>query len=121
MRRHCKVLTLNGNGVIDTSLVDTNGDGAPDTLEYLTPASILWDVETSYTGTNGQPYRPQNFDRQFHGPMSVRTALQNSYNVPAVRTLDYIGVSYFQQMATSMGLRFHPEAQFNLTTGSRFI
>ena len=37
-------------------------------------------------------YIPTNFDHKFHGPLTVRTALANSYNIPAVKTLQFVGV-----------------------------
>lgn len=95
--------------------VDRNGDGRLDTTEYFTPATILWDVPTNYP-TN-PPYAPINYDREFHGPQAVRYALQNSYNVPAVKTYEFIGTDKFIDTATRMGLRFLPEAQFGLPTG----
>ena len=81
-------------------------------VEYLTPASILWDVPTTYP-TN-PPYAPLNYDRRFHGPVAVRYALQNSYNVPAVKTFDFIGPDKFVDMARRLGLTFLDEAQFGL-------
>ena len=38
------------------------------------------------------PYKPVNYDGKFHGPVTVRTALANSYNIPAVKTLQFIGI-----------------------------
>jgi membrane peptidoglycan carboxypeptidase len=95
--------------------VDKNGDGRLDFSEYFTPATILWDVPTTYP-TN-PPYSPVNFDREFHGPQAVRYALGNSYNVPAVKAYEFIGTDKFIDTATRMGLRFLPEAQFGLPTG----
>ncbi|MCL4369041.1 MAG: transglycosylase domain-containing protein [Actinobacteria bacterium] len=62
-----------------------------------TPATLLWDVPSEFP-PSGQPsdtrppYKPVNYDERFHGPVTVRTALANSYNVPAVKTLDFVGV-----------------------------
>lgn len=92
---------------------DTNGDGV---LEYLTPASILWDVPTTFTNTN-PPYSPTNFDRAFHGPVAVRYALQNSYNIPAIKTYQFIGEAKFKDVAARMGLAFPEGATFGLPTG----
>ena len=39
-----------------------------------------------------EPYKPNNYDGKFHGPVTVRTALANSFNVPAVKTLQFVGV-----------------------------
>jgi len=33
-----------------------------------------------------------NYDGKFHGPVTVRTALANSYNIPAVKTLQFVGI-----------------------------
>jgi len=64
------------------------------------------------------PYVPVNYDRLFHGPVSVRTALANSYNIPAVKTLDRIGVNTLQQLATAAGIStFTGEAGLALTLG----
>ncbi len=56
----------------------------------FTPASILWDVET-HIRAPGLDYSPVDYDRRFHGPVRVRDALANSYNIPAVETLRTIG------------------------------
>jgi len=62
-----------------------------------TPATLIWDVPTEFppSGLPNDPnpkYVPTNFDLKFHGPLTVRTALANSYNVPAVKTLQFVGV-----------------------------
>ena len=73
---------------------------------YLTPASILWDVPVTYDLGAGSTYSPVNFDRQFHGPVSLRVALQNSYNVAAVKTYLFSGSERFVEMAQTFGLQF---------------
>jgi membrane carboxypeptidase/penicillin-binding protein PbpC len=55
-------------------------------------------------GSNGA-YRPQNYDRLVHGPVSVREALANSYNIPAVLTLERIGVDTLRDLASAGGHR----------------
>ncbi len=56
----------------------------------LTAASIVED--TPFRSAAGSAaYMPQNYDRKFHGPMSLRSALACSYNVPAVTLLDAVG------------------------------
>jgi penicillin-binding protein 1C len=62
---------------------------------YLTPASILDDSPINLQTGVGL-YIPQNYDRDFKGPVSVRTALAASLNVPAVRTLVLVGVEPFR-------------------------
>ncbi len=82
---------------------------------YLTPASIIWDVYSDFSG-----YVPTNYDGAYHGPQTARNALANSLNVPAVKVMNFIGVERFTDFAKKMGLRFplgDPiERQAGLTT-----
>jgi penicillin-binding protein 1C len=62
-----------------------------------TPATLLWDVRTEFPPSGDpndprDPYVPVNYDERYHGPVTVRSALANSYNIPAVKTLDYVGI-----------------------------
>jgi penicillin-binding protein 1C len=70
----------------------------------ISPASVLWDVPVTYTVSAGQTYTPVNYDGRFHGPVTARTALANSYNVPAVKLLDGLTVDRMLQGARTMGL-----------------
>ncbi len=75
--------------------------------KYLTPASVLWDIYTEFANPGGGPaYVPVNYDGLYHGPKSVREALGNSLNVPAIKTMDFIGLERFTEMAKRVGLRF---------------
>ncbi len=56
----------------------------------FTAATMIADVETHFV-TNDGTFTPGNYDGRFHGPVLLRQALANSYNVPAVRTADAIG------------------------------
>lgn len=62
-----------------------------------TPATLIWDVPSGFPPSGDvndtrEPYEPVNYDGKFHGPVTVRSALANSYNVPAVKTLQYVGI-----------------------------
>ncbi|MFN2145388.1 MAG: transglycosylase domain-containing protein, partial [Anaerolineales bacterium] len=62
-----------------------------------TPATLIWDVETEFPPSGNpddprDPYIPVNYDERYHGPVTVRAALANSYNVPAVKALNYVGI-----------------------------
>jgi penicillin-binding protein 1C len=57
----------------------------------FSPAQILADVPTQIPDAQGD-YIPQNYDRHYHGPVRLRTALACSYNVPAVRVAQQVGV-----------------------------
>jgi membrane peptidoglycan carboxypeptidase len=62
-----------------------------------TPSTLLWDVPSEFppsglsTDTR-DPYIPSNYDGKFHGPVTVRVALSNSFNIPAVKVLNFVGV-----------------------------
>lgn len=71
---------------------------------WLTPASILDDSPIQLDTASGL-YVPQNYDRSFKGPVSVRTALAGSLNVPAVRTLMVDGVEAFRDRLWDTGYR----------------
>jgi penicillin-binding protein 1C len=76
----------------------------------FTPATPLLDVPTTFETPQG-PYAPLDYDRQFHGIVSVREALASSFNVPAVRTLDQLGIDTFLEMAHRVGLRTLTDAE----------
>lgn len=67
-----------------------------------TPNTILWDVKTEF-GTATGPYSPNNYDGQEHGPMTVRSALQGSLNIPAVKMLYLVGVNAAADFAARLG------------------
>jgi 1A family penicillin-binding protein len=69
-----------------------------------TPATIIWDTPVQYPGGNGQVYAPRNYDGQFHGPQRLRMALANSLNIPAIRTLEFVGIDAFVELAHRMGI-----------------
>ena len=73
-----------------------------ETLNW-TPSTLLMDTPVEYPDENGV-YRPTNIDLAFHGPVSVRSALANSYNVPAVKALEQVGVSRLKAMAARLGI-----------------
>ncbi len=62
-----------------------------------TPATLLWDVRSEFPPSGDPndpraPYIPVNYDGRYHGPVTVRSALANSYNVPAVKALQFVGI-----------------------------
>ena len=69
----------------------------------LTAASLLED-SSAQIATSGGLYIPQNYDRHFKGPVSVRTALAASLNVPAVRTLVMVSPDAFARQLQRAGI-----------------
>jgi penicillin-binding protein 1C len=65
--------------------------------------TIFWDVETRFGVAGQADYIPLNYDRRFHGPVRMREALANSYNVPAVLALENVGVEYLVSFLQRMG------------------
>ena len=70
-----------------------------------TPVSILIDQPISYPAGPNQPlYEPLNYDRKFEGPITLRHALEDSRNVPAVETMAQIGAQNVVDYAKRFGL-----------------
>ncbi len=62
-----------------------------------TPSTLIWDVESEFPPSGNEndtrdPYIPVNYDGKYHGPVLARTALGSSYNIPAVKTLQFVGI-----------------------------
>ncbi|NRR29314.1 penicillin-binding protein 1C [Oxalobacteraceae bacterium] len=70
---------------------------------WLTASSVLDDSPLALNTPSGL-YMPQDYDRHFHGAVSVRAALGSSLNVPAVRTLTMVGVDRFLGTLRDFGL-----------------
>ncbi|HVA24603.1 MAG TPA: PBP1A family penicillin-binding protein [Chloroflexota bacterium] len=79
---------------------------AADFLKGKTPASIVDDtrVTNEFPNFDGTFYRPENYDKKFHGRVTYRIALDNSLNVPAVKVLKDAGIHETLQLAHSMGI-----------------
>ena len=70
-----------------------------------TPVTILIDTPTSFELGGGQaPYTPLNYDHKFEGPITLRHALEDSRNVPAVRVMEQLGPSQVINYARRLGL-----------------
>ncbi len=69
----------------------------------FSPADIVADIPTAIPDHEGE-YVVENYDRKFHGPVRIRTALACSYNVPAVRVLHAIGTDLFLQRLRNAGI-----------------
>lgn len=68
------------------------------------PGSIVADLPTCFTSTGSPPYCPQNYDGSFHNATTIRAALANSYNIPAVKVLALNDLRSFISQATAMGI-----------------
>lgn len=80
-----------------------------------TPATMILDVRTAFTTKEGEPYVPLNYDLTFHGPVLAREALASSYNLPAVKVLDDVGLDNVTALARSLGITtFDDSERFGL-------
>lgn len=63
-------------------------------LEYgvIKSGSVLEDVPTTFTLSDGSKWTPRNSNGKFSGAVSVKTAVARSLNIPAARTLDKMGI-----------------------------
>ena len=82
-------------------------------LKGYTPQTAIFDLPTQFSTAcavadnhNDNPpcYAPSNFDDKFRGPMTFTTALAQSINVPAVKTLYLAGIQNVIDLATNMGI-----------------
>ena len=89
----------------------------------LSPATILNDAPLFYGSnvTGGQPWEPRNYSNRFDGPMSARTALAKSQNIPLIRILEYVTPKYAQEWVARFGFdaaRHPPYLTMALGAGS---
>jgi penicillin-binding protein 1C len=75
-----------------------------------TAATQILDVSTTFTIKDGTPYTPLNYDELEHGPVSARTALGSSLNIPAVKTLQAVGIKNTVNLAHRLGITSLGEA-----------
>ncbi len=77
-----------------------------------TPETVITDEPIRYDTPEGLPYSPQNFDLEFHGSVTAAQALAQSLNVPAVKTLDFVGLATFLKFARDFGITsFNEDAE----------
>lgn len=70
----------------------------------FTASSLLHDSPVVYKIPGSPPYAPQNYNGQFHGYVTLRNALGNSFNVPAVKVLNQIGLNTMLKMGERLGI-----------------
>ena len=77
------------------------------------------DVRTQFPDGANPPYVPVNYDGKEHGLVTVRSALANSYNIPAVKALQHIGLDRLKDMAGRLGITTltRPDYGLSLTLG----
>jgi penicillin-binding protein 1C len=81
----------------------------------MTPATILPDIPSVFGGQ--EIYIPQNFNRRYNGPVRLRTALASSLNIPAVYTLERVGVRNFEERLLELGFSSLQDQQNSVGLG----
>jgi penicillin-binding protein 1A len=85
----------------------------------LTAASTFIDEPVSYdVGPNQPPYRPLNYDRKFEGPVTLRRALEQSRNIPAVKAMETAGPAAVVASAKRLGLSGNLQPYLSLALGA---
>ncbi len=83
-----------------------------------TPSTIIADSDVTYWNKETRTsWSPANYDKKFCGPIPLRKALAASRNVPAVRTLDNIGIDYAISYARKLGIMSDLDKGLSLALG----
>lgn len=69
----------------------------------MRPYTLIDDKEYPYITADGRTLYPRNFDGKYHGIVSADYALANSINVPAIKTLEFVGQDTFKEFMTKLG------------------
>lgn len=69
------------------------------------PCDTIVDEPVTFVGAEGRPWSPQNYERDFRGTMTLRYALQQSINIPAIKLMRQLGPTTVADYAKRMGLR----------------
>lgn len=81
-----------------------------------TASTIIDDVPTAFGIPGAAPYVPVNYDGRFHGRVPFRYALANSFNIPAVKLLNSLGVDEMVSFAKKMGITtWNDSSRFGLS------
>ena len=84
----------------------------------FSPTDIILDTPITFKAGNGEDWSPQNYDNKFRGPITLRTALANSVNVPATKLLQKLGTSVVISYAKRMGIRSRLSPDLSLALGT---
>lgn len=86
----------------------------------LTPATLLMDEPVTLESGTGS-WSPQNYDRQYRGQVTVRTALEQSLNIPAVRTAHRTGITALTSLLHAFGISTPMDDNLSLALGSSAV
>ena len=85
----------------------------------LTPASVLDDSPIEYAnGRSGKPWKPDNYDRKFRGPITLQHALEESVNVVAVKLQEQVGIRRTIEVARRLGVESPLHENLSIALGT---
>jgi penicillin-binding protein 1A len=85
----------------------------------FTPATRVDDSPVTYpVGQNGNPWKPENYDRKFRGPTTLQQAIEESVNVVTVKLQERVGINRTIQVARRLGITSPLHANLTLALGS---
>jgi len=84
----------------------------------MSPQSVIMDDPLSIRGRDGTMWRPKNFDNRYHGRTTVNEALVHSYNIPAIKMLQQVGVKAVHKRANASGITSDLPGDLSLALGS---
>jgi penicillin-binding protein 1A len=87
----------------------------------MTPETQIVDSPLAFEDGTSQVWKPQNFDGQFLGPISLRSALVQSRNIVTIKLLQEIGVNYAIAYAANMGISSPLAPNLSLALGSSAV
>jgi 1A family penicillin-binding protein len=67
-------------------------------------STIVQDKPVAFPQANGSPYIPHDYDLKWRGPVTLRRALANSLNIPAIEVLEHAGIPDTISTASSLGI-----------------
>jgi penicillin-binding protein 1A len=82
------------------------------------PTDIILDTPVSFQAGNGMQWSPQNYDHKYRGPVTLRSALAHSLNVPAAKLLQKLGTTVVTSYARRMGVRSRLVGDLSLALGT---
>lgn len=88
--------------------------------EGLSPATVVLDAPVIYENDEDpeKTWKPENYGKRFHGPVSLREALIHSHNVATVRLLEQIGIKPVVEFARTLGISSPLNQDLSLALGS---
>ena len=91
--------------------------------EGLTPATVVMDAPVIYENEEDpeKTWKPENYGKRFHGPVSLREALIHSHNVATVKLLEKIGIKPVVEFAKTLGITSPINQDLSLALGSSGI